>query len=60
MTPKPKKGFIIILVTISLAVLILSASVIVSIGCSELIATRIRNDLLISAYYVAISGCELM
>lgn len=54
-----KKGFIIILVTVSLAVLILSASTIVAIGCSELMATRVRNDLLISAYYVAISGCEL-
>lgn len=55
-----KKGFIIILVTVSLAVLVLSASVIVSIGCSELMATRVRNDLLVSAYYVAISGAELM
>jgi hypothetical protein len=36
------------------------ASVIVSFGCSELLATRMRNDLLVSAYYVAISGCELM
>lgn len=55
-----KSGFIIILVTVSLAVLILSASVIVTIGCSELMATRVRNDLLVSAYYVAISGAELM
>ena len=60
MIRSPNKGFIIILVTVSLAVLILSASVIVSIGCSELMATRVRNDLLISAYYTAISGCERM
>ncbi|MCM8761601.1 MAG: hypothetical protein NC938_01935 [Candidatus Omnitrophica bacterium] len=60
MTIRSSKGFIIILVTVSLAVLILSASVIIGIGCSELMATRIRNDLLISAYYVAISGCERM
>lgn len=53
-------GFIIILVTVALSVLILSAAVIISIGCSELIATRVRNDLLVSAYYVAISGCERM
>jgi hypothetical protein len=59
MKTSPRKGFIIILVTVSLAVLILSASTIVAIGCSELIATRTRNDLLVSAYYVAISGCEL-
>lgn len=60
MMPHSKKGFIIILVTVSLAVLILSASVIVAISCSELLATRVRNDLLVSAYYVAISGCERM
>ena len=60
MTPRSKKGFIIILVTVSLSVLILSAAVVVSIGCSELLATRVRNDLLVSAYYVAISGCERM
>ncbi|MBU0605217.1 MAG: hypothetical protein KKH77_02885 [Candidatus Omnitrophica bacterium] len=55
----PKKGFIIILVIVSLSVLILSASMIVTIGCGELMATRVRNDMLVSAYYVAISGCEL-
>ena len=60
MKKRSKRGFIIILVVVSLAVLILSASVIVVIGCSELMATRVRNDLLVSAYYVAISGAELM
>lgn len=57
---RARRGFIIILVTVSLAVLILSAATIVIVGCSELIATRVRNDLLVSAYYVAISGAELM
>lgn len=56
---RSRRGFIMILVTVSLAVLILSASMIVTLGCSELMATRVRNDLLVSAYYIAISGCEL-
>ena len=59
MRVSPKKGFIIILVIASLSVFILSASMIVTIGCGELMATRVRNDMLVSAYYVAISGCEL-
>ena len=59
MRVNPKKGFIIILLIVSLSVLILSASMIVTIGCGELMATRVRNDMLVSAYYVAISGCEL-
>jgi hypothetical protein len=59
MKTAPHRGFIMILVTVSLAILILSASIIVTLGCSELMATRVRNDMLVSAYYVAISGCEL-
>ncbi len=54
-----KKGFILMLVIVSLSILILSASVIVTIGCGELMTTRARNDL-VSAYYVAMSGCERM
>lgn len=58
--PRSKKGFIIILVTVAISILILSIATVVSIGCSELLATRTRNDLLVSAYYVAISGAEKM
>lgn len=49
-----------ILACAMLTVLLILAIGIVSYGCSELIATRTRNDLLVSAYYVAISGCERM
>lgn len=55
-----RRGFVIIIVSAVMGILILMATVIVSFGCSELLATRMRNDLLVSAYYVAISGCELM
>jgi hypothetical protein len=53
-------GFMSILLIASLAVFIITASAIVGIGCGELLATRVRNDLLVSAYYVAISGAERM
>lgn len=54
-----KKGFIIILVIAFLTILILVASVIVNIGCSEILQTRARNDSL-AASYVAIAGAEMM
>lgn len=54
-----KKGFILIVVIAFLAVLIITAVVIVSFGCSEMIQTRARNDSA-AAYYTAVSGAEMM
>lgn len=52
-----KNGFIMIMVVAFLSIILLVAWAIVSIGCSEILQTRIRNDL-VSAYYIAQAGAE--
>ena len=54
-----RKGFIIIIVVASLAVLMLMAWAIIDFGCGEILNTKMRSDL-VSAYYVAGSGAEYM
>lgn len=54
-----KKGFVIIIVIAFLAILILIASIIVNLGCGEILQVRLKNDMA-SAYYVAVSGAEFM
>ena len=54
-----RKGGVILVVVASLAVLIVVATVIINIGCSEIAHTRAANDLT-SASYVATSGAELL
>ena len=54
-----RKGFVIIIVTAFLTVLVLVAWVIVDIGCSEILQTKMRNGSL-SAYYASIAGAEMM
>src|SRR3989338_2645816 len=54
-----KKGFVIIIVVAFLAVLILIAWVIVNLGCSEIIQTKVNNDMA-GAYYAAKTGAEMM
>jgi hypothetical protein len=54
-----RKGFVIIIVTAFLTVLVLIAWVIVDIGCGEILQTKMRNDSLM-AYYAAVAGAEMM
>lgn len=54
-----RRGFVIIIVMAFLTVLVLIAWVVVDIGCSEIMQTKMRNDSL-GAYYAAISGAEMM
>lgn len=54
-----EKGFVIVLVVAFLIVLVLMAGVIVSMGGGEILQTRLTNDTA-SAYYVAVSGAEIM
>src|SRR3989338_3053957 len=53
------KGFVIMVVIASLAVIFIVAWAVVNIGCSEILQARMRNDL-ISAYYIAAAGAEKM
>ncbi|MBN1526908.1 MAG: hypothetical protein JW919_04920 [Candidatus Omnitrophica bacterium] len=55
-----RKGFVIILAVTLMSVLIIMAWAIINFGCGEILSTRSRNDLVISAYYVAIGGAEYM
>jgi len=52
-----KKGFITVMVLGALGVVLILALTIVGLGCSELLQTNTRNDI-ISAYYVALAGSE--
>lgn len=54
-----KKGFVIIIVVAFLTVLFLAVAVVVNLGCGEILATKIDNDLS-SAFYVAGAGAERM
>lgn len=53
------RGFIIIIVLAFLAVLVLVASVVVNIGCGEMLQTRARNSY-INASYVAMAAADMM
>jgi hypothetical protein len=54
-----KKGFVLILVVVFLSLLIMSALVIMNLGCGDLLNARTMGDIT-SANYVAMSGAELM
>ena len=54
-----RKGFVIILVTSLMGILIITAWVLIDLGCNEALETKKRNDF-ISANYVAVAGAERM
>lgn len=59
MLKSAEKGFVIILVMALITVFLLTTVTIVGLSCSEIIQTRVNNDLT-SAYYVAMAGAESM
>lgn len=58
-TARGRKGFVIILAVVSLAVLFLSGWAIIGLGCGEMLQTRMRNNYL-TARYLAYAGAQRM